>query len=98
MLLGAFAAGVRAQPAPTVVAIRDFSFEPHEVKIAVGTAVRWVNEDQAPHAIAMEGGRPGSSGEIAPGQSHTVTFQQPGTFPYRCGIHPTMLGVLIVGP
>ncbi|MGH2349137.1 MAG: cupredoxin domain-containing protein [bacterium] len=97
--LGALVAGAQGQQVTTAtVAMRDFSFEPHEVSIAAGTAVRWVNEDQAPHQIAMEGGRPGSSREIAPGQSHTFTFQQPGTYTYRCGIHPTMLGVVIVGP
>lgn len=99
VLLGWLAVGVQAQGAPTAtVAIRDFSFEPHELRIAPGTAVRWVNGDPAPHAVAMEGGRPGSSGEIAPGQSHVFTFDQAATYTYRCAIHPTMLGVLIVGP
>ncbi len=97
VVIGVLASAV-AQPAPAIVAIRDFSFEPHEIKIAPGTAVRWVNQDPSPHAIAMEGGRSGSSGQIAPGQAHTFTFQDAGTFTYRCGVHPTMLGVLIVGP
>ncbi len=85
-----------AQPQVVVVDIRDFAFEPHEVKVAAGTTVRWVNRDPAPHAIVMEGGRPGSSQLLDPGKEHTVIFGDAGRFTYRCGVHPTMLGIVIV--
>ncbi len=81
------------------VDIRDFSFEPHTAAVSAGTAIRWVNRDDIPHQILMEGGRPGSSGTLAPGASHTFVFQEAGRFTYRCGIHPTMLGEIVVtGP
>lgn len=79
-----------------VVDIRDFAFEPHEVKVSNGTTVRWVNRDPAPHSIAMEGGRPGNSGQLDPGREHAVTFSEAGRFTYRCGVHPTMLGIIVV--
>jgi plastocyanin len=80
----------------TVVDIRDFAFEPHEVKVTNGATVRWVNRDSAPHSIAMEGGRPGSSGQLDPGKEHALTFSDAGRFTYRCGVHPTMLGIIVV--
>ena len=45
---------------------------------------------------AMTGSRPGSSGLIEPGKDYTFTFNEPGQFTYRCGVHPTMLGVIVV--
>lgn len=89
-------ATVAAQQDEAVVDIRDFAFEPHEVELSIGTAVRWVNRDSAPHSIAMEGGRAGSSGVLEPGQEHAVTLREAGRFTYRCGVHPTMLGVIVV--
>lgn len=79
-----------------VVDIRDFAFEPHEVKVSNGATVRWVNRDPAPHSIAMEGGRPGNSGQLDPGREHAVTFSEAGRFTYRCGVHTTMLGIIVV--
>lgn len=87
---------VTAQQPGAVVDIRDFAFEPHEVKVTSGTMVRWVNHDPASHSVAMEGGRPGSSPLLDPGKDHAVAFQAPGRITYRCGVHPTMLGVIVV--
>jgi len=81
------------------VDIRDFSFVPKDLMVRVSTAVRWVNRDDAPHRIVMDGGRPGSSGTLGQGAEHTFTFTEAGRFPYHCGIHPTMLGeVNVTGP
>lgn len=79
-----------------VVDIREFAFEPRDTRITAGMSVRWINHDDVPHQVGMEGGRPGSSGLIAPGTSYTFTFGEAGRFTYRCGVHPTMLGLLIV--
>lgn len=88
-----------AQDAVTIE-IRDYSFQPHEQVVKAGTVVRWVNRDEFPHSVAVQGGRPGSSpGLVDPGKEHSFTFPESGRFPYRCGVHPTMLGEIIVqGP
>jgi plastocyanin len=78
------------------VLIRDFSFDPHTVLIRQGTAVQWVNRDDIVHQVSMEGGRPGSSGALNPGSQHTFVFPDAGRFTYRCAIHPTMLGEIVV--
>lgn len=86
----------RAQEAVTVHMI-EFSFQPREQVINADTPIRWVNRDAFPHAIAMQGGRPGSSpGLIDAGKDYTFVFREAGRFVYRCGVHPTMLGAVIV--
>jgi plastocyanin len=81
---------------PVTVEIRDFAFWPRDTVVAVGTVVRWANLDEAPHQIAMTGGQPGSSSLIEPGKDHVFTFKERGQFIYRCCVHPTMLGVVMV--
>lgn len=39
-----------------------------------------------------------SSGLFMPGQSFTLTFSEPGVYPYVCNIHPGMSGVIVVEP
>jgi plastocyanin len=39
-----------------------------------------------------------SSGFFLPGQSFTLTFNEPGVYPYTCNIHPGMNGVVVVEP
>ncbi|MCC2629636.1 MAG: Copper binding protein plastocyanin/azurin family, partial [Thermomicrobiales bacterium] len=36
------------------------------------------------------------SGLIEPGDSFRQTFDEPGTYRYRCGPHPGMTGVIVV--
>ena len=37
-----------------------------------------------------------SSGLLEPGQSFTLTFSEPGVYPFTCNIHPGMNGVIVV--
>jgi plastocyanin len=39
-----------------------------------------------------------SSGIFNPGQSFSLTFNEPGVYPYVCNIHPAMSGVIVVEP
>ena len=41
---------------------------------------------------------PANSGFIAPGQTFTARFPNPGVYPYVCLIHPGMSGVVVVMP
>lgn len=84
-----------AQSAVTVD-VQDFSFQPHEWTIQAGTVVTWVNHDEWPHHVAAEDGKSLNSGIIAPGKDFKFTFVAPGRYSYRCGVHPTMSGVITV--
>lgn len=96
--LAMLAFGPRPLGAQSVVTvdIQDFSFQPHEWTIPMGTVVHWVNHDEWPHHVAAEDGKSFNSGIIAPQKDYRFAFTQAGRFSYRCGVHPTMLGVITV--
>lgn len=79
------------------VRIEKYSFNPSELKIKVGTSVKWVNnEKRASHSIMFpgEGGR--ESDRLLPGDSWERRFDRPGRYPYTCGPHPEMHGTIEV--
>ncbi|MBZ0300857.1 MAG: hypothetical protein K8J31_13990 [Anaerolineae bacterium] len=47
---------------------------------------------------AIAPGQAFSSGLIFPGQSFSMTFSEPGVYPFTCNIHPGMNGTVIVEP
>lgn len=85
-------------PATNVtISIASMAFAPHTVIVATGATITWRNDDGVPHAVhSLEGWF--ESGELAPGASFEWQANQPGTFRYRCALHPTMEGVIIVLP
>jgi plastocyanin len=71
------------------------AYAPNPVNVAVGATVRWMNNDTTTHTSTANGGA-WSSGAIAPGGSFSMTFQSAGAYPYRCTIHPNMVGTVNV--
>jgi plastocyanin len=101
MLLGpifgamlAFAA-VAAQDATDVVTIDNFTFSPKPLTVAVGTTVKWVNHDDIPHTV-VEKNTSFRSKALDTDDSYSYTFTSAGTFDYFCGLHPHMVGQVIV--
>lgn len=84
----------------TAVTIENFAFQPQTSDVASRTAVTWTNEDIFGHTVTS--GRPGAQtstfdgvlGETTDGRGtqFRFTFDEPGTYPYFCRFHPTMLG------
>jgi hypothetical protein len=57
--------------------------------------VAWTNDDAVPHtATALDGAF--DSGIFDPGASFSQTFADPGTYEYRCNLHPQMTGTIVV--
>jgi plastocyanin len=75
--------------APGVVRITDFAFAPGHLQVAAGTELTWTNEDPTAHTVTAAGGT-FDSGTIDPGGEFAVRFDEPGTYPYACAIHPAM--------
>lgn len=75
------------------VRIANFAFSPDTITVKAGTKVTWTNEDSTVHTVSATDFE---SGEIKPGQSYSRTFSTPGTYDYRCSIHPSMTGKVIV--
>ena len=77
--------------------------------MAAGTTVTWRNRDVGAHTVTsgtVEQGGAGvteqpdgkfDSGEFSNGDTFEQTFDEPGTYPYFCSIHPaTMRGEIRV--
>jgi plastocyanin len=71
------------------------AFGTNPLTVAVGTTVIWTNNDSTGHDTAANGGLWGSP-VLSPGQSFQFKFTTTGTFPYRCTIHPNMVGTVTV--
>lgn len=80
------------------------AFRPAEVTIRVGGAVRWVNADATFHTVTSSDSatvrRPNGRFDHVldePREAVTVTFREPGEFPYYCQPHAEfMAGVVRV--
>jgi plastocyanin len=88
------AAAVAAQDAASVITIDNFTFAPQELTVAVGTTVKWVNHDDIPHTVVNKDKVFRS--KALDTDSFSFTFASAGTFDYFCGLHPHMVGKVIV--
>jgi plastocyanin len=88
--------GDAAEPATTIDIVSiSAAFDPASATVAVGDEVTWTNTDGITHtATATDGAW--DSGGISAGGEFTFTAEAPGTYPYRCTIHPSMTGELVV--
>jgi plastocyanin len=84
-----------ARSGPGTVSIASFLFGPEKLTVAPGTTVTWTNTDRSPHQVSVKD-RPLRSAIILRGQSESLTFSEPGTYEYTCGLHPSMKGTIEV--
>ncbi len=89
------AASIIPQDARADITIAKFVFTPSPLTIRKGTTVVWTNKDDAMHTVSSDSGL-FSSGSIIKGNSYSFTFEKTGTFPYTCGFHLGMQGVVEV--
>ncbi len=85
-------------PGSVLVVVRDFTFEPAEVRVRAGGTVTWVNcadPSEPAHTSTADGGG-WSSPLLAPGQAFSHVFPASGSFPYHCEPHPFMTGRVVV--
>ena len=80
-----------------VVDIRDYKFIPATLKVKTGTTVKWTNsEKRTTHSILFVSAPGLESERFFPGESWQYRFDKPGVYPYTCGPHPEMKGVVEV--
>ena len=82
------------------ISIAKFMFGPSTLTVPAGTTVTWTNTDQAAHTVTADDGS-FDTGFVAPGQTVSLTFAAPGTYPYYCIPHGApggagMAGVIVV--
>jgi plastocyanin len=85
---------VAAQDA-NVVTIDNFTFSPKELTVAVGTTIKFVNHDDIPHTV-VEKNLSFRSKALDTDDTYSYTFASTGSFDYFCGLHPHMVGKIIV--
>ena len=99
LMLALLLGGVTAAHAGETVevGIDRMLFQPQHLKIKPGTTVKWVNRERRNnHSILFEKEGFPESDRIFPGESWQRTFDKPGIYPYVCGPHPEMTGVVEV--
>ena len=77
------------------VRVDNFTFGPQSLTVPVNTTVTWVNRDDIPHVIVSDDGVFRSKA-LDTDDKYSYTFTKAGTYPYFCGIHPKMIGKIVV--
>jgi plastocyanin len=96
-VIGASLLAMSAAQAATVdVTINNYTYTPDKVAVHPGDVVLFSNQDSVPHTVTALDGKSFDSGAINPGGSWSVTVKAPGTYKFRCNIHPEMLGEIDV--
>lgn len=77
------------------VVIKDFAFTPQTLRVKVGTTVTWINSDSVAHSAVSDNGMFDTK-LLASGEKGSYTFTKAGTYTYKCNIHPSMTGTIVV--
>jgi plastocyanin len=95
-----------AHAATSSVVLKNISYQPSSVTIAVGDTVTWTHMDgSTPHSVTADHGEfdsspsctSGTTGAcMTNGATFSHTFNQQGTFSYHCRIHSFMTGTVTV--
>ncbi len=96
----AFAGGLLAGEEPGVehrVVIKDYKFIPAEITVKKGARITWVNQEKRQyHSVWFEKAGDPEAEYFFPDETYERDFPATGSFPYRCGPHPEMTGVVTV--
>ena len=91
--------GDRQENQAAAVRIVNFQFTPPTLAVKPGAKVTWTNEDTAVHSIKDTSplATPVSQ-DLEKGGTFSITYAQPGSYSYICGIHQYMTGSVTVAP
>jgi plastocyanin len=78
--------GESSEPVTTteVTMAKSYRFDPKTIEIEAGQTVTWTNEDNFTHTVQVDGQE---DHEVEPGESVSITFDEPGTYHYVCTLH-----------
>jgi plastocyanin len=87
-------------PGRNEIWLQNTSFNPAQKTISKGTTITWINRDSFAHTVTS-GTRNNpdglfDSGNIGKNARFSYTFENEGTYPYYCDIHPGMDGTVTV--
>ena len=86
-------------PGDGSIQIVNFQFTPSNSTVKPGAKVTWTNGDTAIHSIKDTSplATPVSP-DLAKDATFSITYGQPGSYSYICGIHQYMSGTVTVAP
>lgn len=78
-------------------------FSPNSLTVTSGTSLTWKNYTHEAHSIVSDdcvrlSGCSFDSGVLRPDEGYSLPFLNPGRYPYHCGLHPFMRGLLTIHP
>ena len=89
------AAAARAQTAANTIVIENFTFAPQTLTVSKGASITVRNADGVTHTFTATDGA-FDTGNIPSGASKVVKLTTARTFAYRCNIHQSMTGTVVV--
>lgn len=95
LLVIALACSAASPAKNATIAIDNFSFSPAVLYVSTGTTVTWTNRDDIPHTV-VDSAHTFKSKALDTDDSFSHTFNEPGTYEYFCGLHPKMVGKIVV--
>ena len=83
--------------------VNSLCYIPDPISVNVGDVVEWTNLDSAVHTVSSGTPKDGEdgiiySGLMQPDEVFAFSFDESGTFPYFCTIHPWMEGLIVANP
>jgi len=88
----------RSAQETNMITYKGFEVAQKSITVKKGTTVTWTNEDDAMHDVTpdTETADFKASELFGKGESHKVTFNTVGSYPYHCSPHPYMKGMVEV--
>jgi len=84
-----------SKPGAIEVKVDNFTFNPQTLTVPANSTVIWTNKDDIPHTIVSQSGL-FKSKALDTDQGYSYTFTKAGTYEYFCGLHPKMVGKIVV--
>ena len=81
-----------------VIEVTEFAY-PTDTEVPGGDAVRWVNSSGGGHTVVFDtvDGEAADQAELdLPADGEATATLDAGAWAYHCGIHPSMVGALVV--
>ena len=90
--------GFAGDDAELLVIIKDYKFIPENITIKPGQTIRWENQEKRQyHSVWFQAlGEEEPADYLFPDDSYERRFKGAGSFSYRCGPHPEMIGSITV--
>lgn len=80
------------------IAVRDSSFSPGMLSVALGSTITFTNQSSIAHTIAGSDTSVIPPTLLSPGKSFKIAPVAAGTVSYHCATHPSVFGIINLNP